>query len=69
MLAALVEELGHEYEELLEGACQASGDSDHLLDASTRQITQQERKALRDPDSETDTSEMDNAETQDTESE
>lgn len=56
MLAAIVEEIGHEYEDLLEGACRASGDSNLLLDTSARQISRQEFEEL-DTDSETDLSE------------
>jgi hypothetical protein len=56
MIAAFVEELGHEYEDLLEGACRASGDPDLLLDTGARQIS---GKGCESPDtgSETDFSE------------
>ena len=57
MLAAFVEELGHEYEDL-EGACRASGDPDLLLDTGARQIS---GKGCKVPDtvSDTDCSEAD----------
>lgn len=53
MLLAFVEELGQQYEELLEGAASSSrGDSDLLIDVATNEIKskpyrQEKREACR----------------------
>jgi hypothetical protein len=50
MLLSLVEELGHEYKDLLKGASCGTGDDDLLLGVASRQIKSraERRKSLRD---------------------
>ncbi|KAJ5382383.1 hypothetical protein N7517_000294 [Penicillium concentricum] len=49
MLRAFVEELGHEYEALLEGASRTTGDEQLLLDTATNQVKRDRGSLVLDP--------------------